>query len=70
LVGVHLEYLPPYLLDLNPIEEAFLQIKSFIHWNSDIFLSSVGASIMYDFLEAMTVVTSDDAKSYIAHSGY
>lgn len=66
--GIRLEFLPPYSPDLNPIEEAFSQIKSFIHRNCDIFLSST--SIMYDFLEAMTIVTADDARSYIAHSGY
>lgn len=65
-----MEYLPPYSPDFNPIEEAFSQIKSFIHRNSDIFLSSVGASIMYDLLEAMTIVTAEDAEAYIAHSGY
>ena len=65
-----MEYLPPYSPDFNPIKEAFSQIKSFIHRNSDIFLSSVGASIMYDLLEAMTIVTLDDAKGYIAHAGY
>jgi DDE superfamily endonuclease len=65
-----LEYLPPYSPDFNPIEEAFSQIKSFIHRNSNIFLSSVGAGIMYDLLGAMTIVNSDDAEGYIAHAGY
>jgi transposase len=32
-VGVKLVYLPPYLPDLNPIEEFFLELKAFIRRN-------------------------------------
>jgi transposase len=31
--GVHLVFLPPYSLDLNPIEEAFSKIKAWICCN-------------------------------------
>lgn len=65
-----MEYLPPYSPDFNPTEEGFSQIKSFIRRNSDVFLSSIGAGIMYDLLKAMTIVTADDAQAYIAHAGY
>jgi transposase len=37
--GVRVEYLPPYSPDLNPIEEAFSKIKSFIRRNRDYFAS-------------------------------
>lgn len=32
-VGVKLVYLPPYLPDLNPIEEFFSELKAFIRRN-------------------------------------
>ena len=32
VLGVQIEYLPPYSPDLNLIEEAFLKIKAFIHY--------------------------------------
>jgi len=37
--GVCIEYLTPCSPDLNPIKEAFSQIKSFIRRNNNIFLS-------------------------------
>ena len=46
--GVRIEYLPPYSPDINPIEEAFSQIKAFIRRNNDIFLSGSVEDIMFD----------------------
>lgn len=68
--GVCLGYLPPYSPDLKPIEEAFSKIKAFIRWNCDIFLASTGAGIMFDMLEAMSVITVEDAEGYFMHAGY
>lgn len=34
--GVKLVYLPPYLPDLNPIEQSFAQLKAFIKKNKDL----------------------------------
>ena len=31
--GIHLEYLPPYSPDFNPIEEAFAELKAWIKKN-------------------------------------
>jgi transposase len=31
--GVHLEYLPPYSPDYNPIEEAFAELKAWMRKN-------------------------------------
>lgn len=69
-IGVRLEYLPPYSPDLNPIEEAFSKIKAFIHRNCDIFLASTHAGIMFDMLEAMAIITEEDANGYFTHAGY
>ncbi|KAF8228813.1 hypothetical protein L208DRAFT_1289485, partial [Tricholoma matsutake] len=56
--------------DLNPIKEAFSKIKAFIHRNCDIFLASTRAGIMFDMLEAMAVITEEDAYGYFTHAGY
>ena len=67
---MRLEYLPPYSPDLNPIKEAFSQIKSWIHHNSDVFLAAEGDGLFYDMREALDIVTADDAQGYIRHAGY
>jgi len=69
-IGVRLEYLPPYSPDLNPIEEAFLQIKAFIRQNNDLFLAADVQAIMFDIYEALQIVTSSDAMGYFIHAGY
>jgi effector-binding domain-containing protein len=61
-------FLPPYSPDLNPIEEAYSKIKSWIRRNNDLF--SGGDGILYDMREAMEIITADDAESYIRHAGY
>ena len=66
--GVRLEFLPPYSPDLNPIEEAFSKIKAWIHCHADLLSHDDG--IFYDLLLALEVITADDARGYIHHSGY
>jgi hypothetical protein len=68
--GVRIEYLPPYSPDLNPIEEAFSKIKSFIRWNNDVFLSAEPYEIMYDLYIAMDIVSPADAMGFFIHAGY
>lgn len=68
-IGVRIIFLPPYSPDLNPIEEAFSKIKSWIRRNNDLFTTG-GDSIFYDLREVLDVITADDAESYIRHSGY
>ena len=68
--GVRIEYLPPYSPDLNPIEEAFSQIKSFIRRNNDIFLSGSTQDNMFDMYQAVDIVTDVDAMGYFIHAGY
>lgn len=65
--GVRVIYLPPYSPDLNPIEEAFSQIKSFIRRNGSMMTDK---SLLFDMYTAMDIVTADDALNYIMHAGY
>jgi hypothetical protein len=62
--------LPPYSPDLNPIEEAFLKIKHFLCHNQDYYATSTGDGILFDMVEVLDIVTSDDAAGYFAHAGY
>lgn len=68
--GVRIEYLPPYSPDLNPIEEAFSQIKAFIRRNNDIFLSAQPHEIIFDMYQALDIVKPVDAMGYFIHAGY
>jgi hypothetical protein len=68
LSGVQTEYLPPYSPDLNPIEEAFSKIKSFIRRHSNIFAENPGN--LFDLRLAMEIITPEDALGYISHAGY
>ena len=69
LTGVHIEYLPPYSPDFNPIEEAFSKIKAFIrrHYMQ---LTINGDGIIYDMMVAMDIITASDAAGYFRHAGY
>jgi hypothetical protein len=69
LTGLAFEYLPPYSPDLNPIEEAFSQIKSFIRRHGSL-LSKEGHGLIFDLMEIMEIVTDDDALGYFMHAGY
>jgi len=53
---------------LNPIEEAFAQIKAFIRRNNDISGSS--EDLMFDMHIALDIVTDIDAMGYFIHAGY
>ena len=66
--GIRLEFLPPYSPDLNPIEEVFLKIKTWIRHHADLLSHDDG--IFYDLLLALKVITADDAQGYICHSDY
>jgi transposase len=64
--GCELIYLPAYSPDLNPVEEAFSQIKA--------MLRRVGArtkDALVDALgEALSAVSAQDARGYFEHAGY
>jgi transposase len=68
--GVWIKYLPSYPPDLNPIKEAFSQIKSFICHNNDIFLSGSTQDIIFNMYQAVEIVTDVDTIGYFIHAGY
>ena len=68
--GIHIEYLPTYSPDHNPIEEAFSKIKHFMRLHQDYYGQRTGNCILYDMYEVLDIVTSDDAKASFAYSGY
>ena len=68
--SVCIEYLPPYSPDLNPIEEAFSQIKYFIRRHKDYYSRTQDDGILYDMYEVLDIVTAEDASRFIAHAGY
>lgn len=69
LAEIHIEFLPPYSPDLNPIEEAFSKIKAFIHWHQAIFTHE-GDDLIFDLMQCMEVVTASDAMGYFLHADY
>jgi transposase len=64
--GCELIYLPAYSPDLNPIEEAFSKVKD--------MLRRAGARTKEALLEvlgeALSAVSSGDARGYFEHAGY
>ncbi len=66
--GARLVFLPPYSPDLNPLEEVFSQVKSIVKKNCSLFQISSSPRVLLSL--AFTMVTSEDCKSYITHSGY
>jgi hypothetical protein len=66
---IRIEFLPPYSPDLNPIEEAFSKVKAFIRRHRSI-LTKEGDGMLFDLMQIMEVVTSDDAIGYFLHGGY
>jgi hypothetical protein len=67
--GIRIEFFPPYLPDLNPIEEAFSKIKAFLHHHR-LYLTREGDGMIFELMEVMKVVTGDDAMGYFMHGGY
>jgi transposase len=67
---VRIEYLPPYSPDLNPIEEAFSQIKHFLRRHHTYYSTTQNDGVLYDMLEVLDIVRPDDAAGFISHAGY
>lgn len=66
--GVIVRFLPPYSPDLNPIEEAFAQVKHFLKQNDLVFQSVANpVPIIWD---AFGQVTATNCQGYMHHSGY
>ncbi len=64
--GCELLYLPPYSLDLNPIEEAFAKLKGLLR-KAEARSREVLIEAMGQALEALTV---RDARGFFEHRGY
>ena len=67
-------YLPPYSLDLNPIEEAFSFIKAYLQRFGDQFHQDVASNrkelpLMFLY-EALDEILPEHAKSWMRHLGY
>ena len=64
--GGHLEYLPPYSPDLNPIEQAFAKLKT--------LLRKAGARTvdgLWDFLgKSLDAFAPAECRNYFRHCGY
>ena len=72
--GMKLLFLPAYSPDLNPIEEAFSAIKSWLRHNRDYVLLETEGPLCDPyalFWEVIyTVVTPQKARGWYRHSGY
>jgi hypothetical protein len=72
--GIKLVFLPPYSPDLNPIEECFSYIKSYIARHGDTFrnIVEVGdeADPFLSLYSALETVTAEASQGWFHHSGY
>lgn len=67
-IGAKLIYLPPYLPDYNPIEQAFSFIKAWLrHHEDQTVLSEERPWIIFEATHAVTV---DNACGWISNCGY
>ena len=65
-VGATLIYLPPYSPDLNPIENIFAKIKTFLRKRAT---RTVGA--LWDAIsDARLIISAQDATNCFRHAGY
>ena len=64
--GCELLYLPPYSPDLNPIEEAFGKIKSFLRKAE----ARTRAALLEAMGRALSAVSGHDARGFFDHCGY
>ena len=64
--GAQLWYLPPYSPDLNPIEEAFSKVKTFLRSAEPRTLEEHSTAIW----DALRTITPQDAAGWFAQAGY
>ena len=67
-VGALLVHLPPYSPDLNPIEESFSAVKSFLKANE--VIATTTEDIESILLTGFANISSDDCCAWYHHSGY
>src|SRR5215469_6989117 len=66
--GIHVEFLPPYSPDLNPIETAFSVIKNFLKINRN-FIESYN-DLIYALFIASLHITSAMAEGFFKGTVY
>jgi transposase len=64
--GAQFWHLPPYSPDLNPIEEAFSKVKTFLRTAEPRTLEAHSTAIW----AALRTITPQDAAGWFAHAGY
>jgi transposase len=64
--GARLEYPPPYSPDLNPIEQCWSKVKSFLRKTKARTRRALAAAIK----EALATITEADVRAWIEHCGY
>lgn len=67
-VGALVIFLPPYSPDLNPIEEAFSSVKSYLKANEAVLQAT--DDIEQVIYAAFTHISPDMCKAWIRDSGY
>ena len=67
-VGALVRFLPPYSPDLDPIEEAFSKVKSFLKANDTVYLSTTSARTLVSM--AFNTVIPEDCIGFVSHCGY
>ena len=72
---MHLEYLSPYSLDFDPVEEGFSAMKAWIQQNRDYVQGELLGKAMCDLYEMLweavfTSMTVEKAVGWFGHSGY
>jgi putative transposase len=64
--GAHLLFLPKYSPDLNPIEQVFAKLKTFVRKAAPRSLDAVSQAIA----TALTAVSSNECANYFTNAGY
>ena len=67
-IGALVRFLPPYSPDLNPIEEVFSKVKSFLRANDTVYLSTFSPQTLVSM--AFNNVTTEDCIGFATHCGY
>ena len=66
--GALIQFLPPYSLDLNPIEDVFSKIKAFLKENKSAYQATSEPRRLV--AHAFASVSCEDCIKYIRHAGY
>lgn len=63
--GCHLLYLPSYLPDLSPIEQAFSKVKTCLRCKG----ARTREALQQAIAEALETITAQDARGWFTHCG-